>query len=151
MFADIIGFIVKETQVITNLLVLIAIIAIPIIVFHLQKSKDIYLGKFDLFSVLMSYRKNDLYEPAFLHALNLVEIVFHSHSSIVRKFHEAQKLYLDTSSSSNERANKFVDMMSEIASTLGFCKLTHNHIHDVLYAKDISDDPEVRAGNKEPY
>ncbi len=134
----------QYSQIITNILLLIAITIIPLLVYHLQKWRDIYQEKCSLFHVLMSYRKNDVFYPEFLSALNVVEVVFHKHQKVVQTFRCYRDVCMIPESPSGVREQKFLDMMSEISKALSFRRLYRNDIQKVLSEKDISDCPTIR-------
>lgn len=127
-----------------DLYILLALVTIPYLIFLLQKWLGIYQEKCNLFRVLMAYRKNDVFYPEFLEALNVVEVVFHKHQKVVKSFRCYRDVCMIPESPSGIREQKFVDMLSEISKALSFRGLHRNDIHTVLSEKDISDDPTIR-------
>ncbi len=117
----------ERVQLLVGIGQIIAVAIIPIIIWVLgikyQDRKSKKDAQLNVFLLLMKYRGISSRPQEFINALNIIDIVFHSK----KKVRNAWKAYHNSlKENSPEHANKntyFLELLSEMAETLGYRKM----------------------------
>lgn len=118
-----------ELQFVVNVVAIVLgpIVAVAITLGY-QKHKEQRDSKIRLFLTLMAHRKS--FPPAFAWAesLNLIDVVFVKHPIILQRWHEYYDLLNQEMKDYSKRDHKYLELLSEIARTLGYSKLQQTDI-----------------------
>ena len=133
-----------DTQIILSICQIIAVAAIPLIIWLVgnkqMRKKEKLEAKRDLFFTLMKQRKTSYAIQERADALNLIDVVFQDDD----KVREAWKNYLSSlnpNSADFPNSNAYLlDLLSEMAQTLGYKKLKQTEIDRFYEPQGIIDD-----------
>ncbi len=91
-----------------------------------QDRKEKRDAKRNLFMTLMAHRKGT---PSYelVNALNLIDVVFADDDNVVKLWHELYALYSNPTPSEAQN-HKYIDLLSAMATALGFSKLSQTDI-----------------------
>lgn len=126
-----------------NIITIIALLAGPtaavLISIWLQDRKQDYDVKNKLFITLMAHRKALPPPPDLVNALNLIDVIFAKHPTVVKLWHEYYDLLCQTPVVWTTAQHKYLDMLSEIARVLGYESLSQTDI-DKFYSPQAQAD-----------
>ena len=133
-----------DTQIVLSICQIIAVAAIPLIIWLVgnkqMRKKEKLDAKRDLFFTLMKQRKTSYTIKERADALNLIDVVFQDDD----KVREAWKNYLNSlnrNSADFSNSNAYLlDLLSEMALTLGYKKLKQTEIDRFYEPQGIVDD-----------
>lgn len=133
-----------DTQIILSICQIIAVAAIPLIIWLVgnkqMRKKEKMDSKRALFFSLMKQRKTTYINQERADALNLIDVVFQDD----KKVREAWKNYLSSlnrNSADHENSNAYLlDLLSEMAQTLGYQKLKQTEIDRFYEPQGILDE-----------
>ena len=116
----------------TNTMNIIAVILGPIIAVIItlwyQSRKEKRDTKHRIFLTLMGHRKSNPPTFALVEVLNTLDVVFADNSKIVRLWHEYYDLLCTKEPNYQTLEHKYLDLLSEIAQSLGYKKLKQTDI-----------------------
>ena len=116
----------------TQTMNIIAVVSGPIlavlITLWYQTRKEKREAKFRLFLTLMAHRKS--MPPTFerVNSLNLIDVVFANHPKVLQLWHEYYDLLHTQPPNFEQWEHKHIDMLSEMAQSLGYKKLKQTDI-----------------------
>ncbi len=133
-----------DTQTILSIVQLFAVAAIPVFIWLVgnkqMRKKEKVDAKRELFFTLMKCRKTGYVTRERADALNLIDVVFQDDN----KVREAWKNYLSSlspNSSENQNNNAYLlDLLSEMAQSLGYEKLKQTEIDRFYEPQGLIDD-----------
>lgn len=133
-----------DTQIILSICQIIAVAAIPLIIWLVgnkqMRKKEKLEAKRDLFFTLMKQRKTFYVTRERTNALNLIDVVYQDDD----KVREAWKNYLSSlnpNSAEIQNNNAYLlDLLSEMAQSLGYKKLKQTEIDRFYEPQAIIDD-----------
>jgi hypothetical protein len=125
-----------------SILTIIAILFGPIIAVCItlwwQNRKERRDAKRQLFMTLMAHRKSMPLSYEFVAALNLIDVVFAKDQRVVQLWHELYALYQNPQITETQN-HKYIELLSEMASVLGFRKLKQTDIDKFYYPRGHAD------------
>src|SRR5438876_5099234 len=92
-----------------------------------ENRKEKREAKLRLFTALMAHGKSMPLSYEFTAALNLIDVVFAKDERVVQLWHELYALYQNPLRSETQN-HKYIELLSEMASVLGFRKLKQTDI-----------------------
>ena len=117
-------------------LTIIAILVGPIIAVSItlwwQNRKEERDAKRQLFMTLMAHRKSMPPTDDWVVALNLIDVVFADDRRVVESWHELFRLF-ENRERTQTQDHKYIELLSEMASVLGFRKLQQTDIDKFYY------------------
>ncbi len=124
---------------------IIAIIIGPIVAVCItlwwQQRKEKREAKLRLFTTLMAHRRAFPPTPEWVAALNLIDVIFADQTRVVALWHEVFQL-LHNPSMTQEQGHKYLEMLSAMATSLGFRQLQQVDI-DKYYSPQVHQDQLV--------
>lgn len=120
-------------NIITIIALFVGPIAAVLISIWLQDRKQNYDAKNRLFITLMAHRKALPSPPDLINALNLIDVLFAKHPTVVRLWHDYYDLLCQTPVIWTTAQHKYLDMLAEIARVLGYESLSQTDI-DKFYS-----------------
>jgi len=109
-----------------------------------QRRKEKRDTKQRIFLTLMAHRRSNPPHPALVEVLNTLDVVFEDKLKIVQLWHE----YYDLASAKplNEPLleHKYIDLLSEIAQSLGYTKLKQTDIDKFYNPRGIADQYDLQ-------
>ena len=131
------GFLHIETK---DWLTIIAIVISPFVASWLtlvwQDRKEKRDARVRLFTTLMAYRKSYPISREWAGALNLIDVVFADYPQVISRWHELYDLLHANSVGGERRVHKHLELLSEMASSLGYKRLKVTDI-DKFYIPEI--------------
>lgn len=126
-------------------IVLSPVIAVIVTLWH-QDRKERRDRKERLFTQLMAHRKAFPPSSEFVNALNLIDIIFADTPSVTRLWHEYYAMLgsAKTEHEYRDRDHKYLELLSEMARTLGYKKLQQTDI-DKFYTPQAHVDQNEMA------
>jgi len=106
-----------------------------------QRRKERRDAKLRLFTTLMAHRRAFPPTAEWVAALNLIDVIFHDQRRVVALWHEFFHL-LHNPSMLPEQGHKYLEMLSAMATSLGFRKLQQVDI-DKYYSPQVHQDQLV--------
>jgi Family of unknown function (DUF6680) len=103
-----------------------------------QNRKEKRDAKLRLFTTLMAHRKSMPPSYDFVAALNLIDVVFANHERVVHLWHELYTLFQNPMASETQN-HKYIELLSEMASVLGYRKLKQTDIDKFYYPRGHAD------------
>lgn len=87
-------------------------------------------AKLYLFTTLMRYRRAGAQgpHPEWVSSLNLIDVVFYDSPGVLSKWHELYSSFVSQQAGTTTHHHTYIDMLSEMASELGFKKLKQTDI-----------------------
>jgi hypothetical protein len=120
----------------------VAIILGPIIAVAItlwwQNRKEKRDAKLRLFISLMAQRKTTPPTYEWVQALNLIDVVFAKDRRVVELWHELFQLF-ENRERTQTQDHKYIELLSEMASVLGFRKLQQTDIDKFYYPQSYVD------------
>lgn len=87
-----------------------------------QQRKEKRDSKMRLFIALMAHRKSIPPTYEWVSALNLIDVIFAGHTKVISLWHELFNMYNNPSTEESQNRKK-LELLSQMASDLGFAKL----------------------------
>jgi len=104
------------------------VVAVLITLWH-QNRDEKRKRKFDLFKSLMVNRRYFCgMNQEWVNSLNLIDIVFHDHPSIIKLWHEYHDMLSAPNRNYETENRKILDLLLEIAKIMGYAKLKQTDI-----------------------
>ena len=97
-----------------------------------QNRKEKRDAKIRLFTTLMAQRKTTPPTYDWVQALNLIDVVFAKDERVVQLWHELYALF-QNSQRTQTQDHKYIELLSEMASVLGYRKLKQTDIDKFYY------------------
>jgi len=123
-------------------LTLLAILFSPVIAVCItlwwQNRKEKRDAKIRLFTTLMAQRKTTPPTYDWVQALNLIDVVFAKDEEVVRLWHELYALFQNPQRTQTQD-HKYIELLSEMASVLGYRKLKQTDIDKFYYPQSYID------------
>jgi len=113
------GISVKLTDIIMIAAVFLGPLFAVLITLWWQERKEKQAAKINLFLTLMAYRKSLVPAADWARTLNLIDVVFAQHKTIVPLWHEYYN-YLQNPEKSQAQDHKYLQLLSEIGRALGY-------------------------------
>ena len=110
-----------------------------------QMRKEKRDAKMRLFITLMSHRKAMPLSPEWVTALNLIDVIFADHERVVELWHQLYALLHNSPIQQQAVNHKNLEMLSEIASVLGFRRLQQVDIDKYYYPQSYEDQLNAQA------
>lgn len=101
---------------------------------YLQDRKKKYGAKLNLLLTLISHRSNRVH-PDFVMALNQIDLVYYDCQTVLFAWHKHYENFCkpDSSGVLEERRRSFLDLVQEMADSLGYHKLKQTDVDKVYY------------------
>lgn len=117
-----------DTRTMNIVAVIIGPIVAVLITLWYQSRKEKRDAKIRLFLNLMAHRKSN--PPTFerVNSLNLIDVVFAGHPTVLQLWHEYYDLLHTQPSNFEQWEHKHIDMLSEMGRVLGYKKLKQTEI-----------------------
>jgi len=128
-----------DTQTINIIAVISGPILAVLISLWLQSRKQKKDAQQHLFLTLMAYRKSYPPPSAWVESLNLIDVVFAKYSRVVKLWHEYYDLLHQKPPNLESWDHKYLELLSEIAKSLGYKKLQQIDI-DKFYTPIVHGD-----------
>lgn len=109
-------------DIISIIAVIVGPIAAVLITLWWQERKEKRDAKMRLFIALMAHRKSIPPTHEWVAALNLIDVVFAGHPKVITLWHELFNMYNNPSTEESQNHKK-LELLSQMASDLGFAKL----------------------------
>lgn len=113
-------------------MIIIAVILGPVLAvlisLWLQNRKQERDAQEQLFLTLMAHRQSILPTIAWVESLNLIDVVFARHPKVVQSWHEYYDLLHQKEPDLQAQAHKYLELLSEIAKSLGYKNLQQTDI-----------------------
>jgi hypothetical protein len=103
-----------------------------------QNRKEKHDAKLRLFVTLMAQRKTTPPTYDWVQALNLIDVVFAKDRRVVQLWHELFHLF-ENRERTQTQDHKYIELLSEMASVLGFRKLQQTDIDKFYYPQSYID------------
>jgi hypothetical protein len=117
-----------DTQTMNIIAVVLGPIIAVVITLWYQNRKEKRDAKLRLFLTLMAHRKSNPPNYDLVNGLNLIDVVFASHPTVLQLWHQYYDLLGTKPPNYEAWEHKYTDMLSEIAQVLGYKKLKQTDI-----------------------
>ncbi len=114
------------------------IVAIVITLWY-QSRKEKRDIKQRIFLTLMAHRRSNPPHPALVEVLNTLDVVFEDKLKVVQLWHEYYDLTCAVPLNEPLLEHKYIDLLSEIAHSLGYTKLKQTDIEKFYNPRGIAD------------
>ena len=125
-------------DVLTLLAILLGPVVAVCITLWWQNRKERRDAKRHLFMTLMAQRKTAPPTYEWVQALNLIDVVFAKDKRVVQLWHELYGLFQNPQRTQTQD-HKYIELLSEMASVLGFRKLQQTDIDKFYYPQSYID------------
>ena len=128
-----------------EIVTVIALIAGPVIAVSItlwyQRRSEKRSAKERLFSVLMAHRRSNPPTLEWVQALNLIDVIFQNHSSVLTKWRELYDLMNHPATQINwgQVGHVRIELLSEMAAALGYQRLRQTDIDRFYYPQLLAD------------
>lgn len=103
-----------------------------------QKRSAAKNAKRHLFMTLMANRKTSPPSLAWVNALNLIDVVYAGHSKVLSQWHTLYDILKQDGSHSERYNHAFLDLLSEMATVLGYKELRQTDIDKFYTPQDYA-------------
>lgn len=109
-----------------------------------QERKERRARKDNLFVALMAHRRTTVPTIEMVNSLNLIDVVFSDDAAVVKHWHEYYQMLVSskTQPEYDERSRKFIELLSAMAASLNYRKLSQIDI-DKFYVPQAHVDQHV--------
>lgn len=110
------------------------IAAVLITLWHQERNQK-RQAKERIFHILMAHRKSIPPNYEWVNSLNVIDVVYADHRSVVTLWHELYDILVQSPMNEQRRVHKFLELLSAMAKVLGYSNLTQTDI-DKFYSPE---------------